>query len=149
MANSIFPLQNDIVECAKVMRNYCKTYSIPSPFPPVSMFLYEFKIKFYGTPIFFFFSFNYWFHHNNQHLLSLSPVPRPSSPAPPCPSSPCPSSLDDIIIMPVAHQPVQVSLSDVLQVKAAALDEQELWSVLCQSAEAVQDIFIKGMDGSW
>ena len=46
--------------------------------------------------------------------------------------------------MPVANQPVQVSLSDVLQVRAGALEEEELWSVLCQSAEAVQDIFIRG-----
>ncbi|XP_072164796.1 tyrosine-protein phosphatase non-receptor type 13-like [Diadema setosum] len=45
--------------------------------------------------------------------------------------------------MPVSSS-IQVSLSEVLQVRGAPLEEEELWSILCQSCKAIQDIFIRG-----
>ncbi|XP_063969005.1 tyrosine-protein phosphatase non-receptor type 13-like isoform X2 [Lytechinus pictus] len=44
--------------------------------------------------------------------------------------------------MPVSS--IQVSLSEVLQVRGGPLEEEELWSILCQSCKAIQDIFIQG-----
>ncbi|XP_030835107.1 tyrosine-protein phosphatase non-receptor type 13 isoform X4 [Strongylocentrotus purpuratus] len=45
--------------------------------------------------------------------------------------------------MPVGSS-IQVSLSEVLQVRGGPLEEEELWSILCQSCKAIQDTFIQG-----
>ncbi|XP_035670217.1 tyrosine-protein phosphatase non-receptor type 13-like [Branchiostoma floridae] len=45
--------------------------------------------------------------------------------------------------MPVSIS-LQVSLEEALQVRAGPLQEGEVWGVLCQSAEALQDLFLKG-----
>ncbi|XP_078576215.1 tyrosine-protein phosphatase non-receptor type 13-like isoform X2 [Branchiostoma floridae x Branchiostoma japonicum] len=45
--------------------------------------------------------------------------------------------------MPVSVS-LQVSLEEALQVRAGPLQEGEVWGVLCQSAEALQDLFLKG-----
>ncbi|XP_076444259.1 tyrosine-protein phosphatase non-receptor type 13-like isoform X5 [Babylonia areolata] len=37
-----------------------------------------------------------------------------------------------------------VSLSDILEVRGGPLREREVWALLCQSAAAIQDFFIKG-----
>lgn len=37
------------------------------------------------------------------------------------------------------------SLQDVLEVKGSAISEPELWSILCLSTEALQDILFTGM----
>lgn len=39
---------------------------------------------------------------------------------------------------------VQISLCDALQVNGKPLQEEQLWSVLCQSTETIQDVFLKG-----
>lgn len=41
---------------------------------------------------------------------------------------------------------IQVTLLEVLEVKGQALTEAELWALLCQATEAVQDVFIRGTD---
>lgn len=40
--------------------------------------------------------------------------------------------------------PIAVSISDVLEVRGGPLRESEVWALLCQSAAAIQDFFIKG-----
>lgn len=37
-----------------------------------------------------------------------------------------------------------VTLEEVLEVRGGPLNEQELWSILTQACEALQDVFIKG-----
>lgn len=46
--------------------------------------------------------------------------------------------------MPVLEN-VQVSLTEVLEVRGQSLEEWELWSVLFQTTEAVQDTCLKGI----
>lgn len=46
--------------------------------------------------------------------------------------------------MPVLEN-VQVSLNEILEVRGQSLEEWELWSVLFQTTEAVQDIFLRGI----
>lgn len=46
--------------------------------------------------------------------------------------------------MPVLEN-VQVSLTEVLEVRGQSLEEWELWSVLFQTTEAVQDVCLRGM----
>lgn len=38
----------------------------------------------------------------------------------------------------------QVTLEEVLEVKGGPLTEQQLWSLLCLSSEALQDVFLSG-----
>ena len=38
----------------------------------------------------------------------------------------------------------KVSLSDALEVRCGPLYEKEVWNVLCHSAKALQDIFLRG-----
>ncbi|GIY65678.1 FERM and PDZ domain-containing protein 2 [Caerostris darwini] len=45
--------------------------------------------------------------------------------------------------MPVLEN-VQVSLNEILEVRGQPLEEWELWSVLFQTTQAVQDIFLRG-----
>ena len=40
---------------------------------------------------------------------------------------------------------VSVSLAEVLEVRGAPLREVEIWAVLCQAAESLQDELIAGM----
>ncbi|KAL8588982.1 hypothetical protein ACOMHN_065764 [Nucella lapillus] len=40
--------------------------------------------------------------------------------------------------------PIAVSIADILEVRGGPLREREVWALLCQSAAAVQDFFIKG-----
>jgi hypothetical protein len=44
--------------------------------------------------------------------------------------------------MPVLN--ITVSLSEVLEVRDGPLTETEIWALLCQSAEALQDVFMAG-----
>lgn len=44
--------------------------------------------------------------------------------------------------MPVLN--ITVSLSEVLEVRDGPLTDTEIWALLCQSAEALQDIFMAG-----
>src|SRR6218665_1537359 len=37
----------------------------------------------------------------------------------------------------------KVSLAEALEVRDGPLEESELWGVLCQAAEAVQDLFLR------
>ena len=37
-----------------------------------------------------------------------------------------------------------VTLDEILEVRAGPLREDELWAVLCQSCEGLQDVLIKG-----
>lgn len=37
-----------------------------------------------------------------------------------------------------------VTLDEILEVRAGPLREEELWALLFQSSEALQDVFIKG-----
>ena len=46
--------------------------------------------------------------------------------------------------MPVLEN-VQVTLTEVLQVRGHSLEEWELWSVLFQTTETVQDICLRGI----
>ena len=48
------------------------------------------------------------------------------------------------VSQPVSPGVVNVSLSDALEVRSGPLYEEEVWSVLCQSAKALQDIFLRG-----
>lgn len=44
--------------------------------------------------------------------------------------------------MPVPN--ITVSLSEVLEVRGSPLTETEIWALLCQGAELLQDLFITG-----
>ena len=48
-----------------------------------------------------------------------------------------------VITMP-ALTANSVTLDEILEVRAGPLREEELWALLCQSSEALQDVFIKG-----
>ena len=39
---------------------------------------------------------------------------------------------------------LHVSLAEVLEVRAGPLTEREMWAVLCQATDALQDHFLKG-----
>ena len=39
---------------------------------------------------------------------------------------------------------IQVALSEALEVRGGPLTEREIWAVLRQSVESLQDLFIKG-----
>ena len=39
---------------------------------------------------------------------------------------------------------IDVSLAEALEVRGGPLTESELWAVLCQSAEAMHDLFLNG-----
>ena len=39
---------------------------------------------------------------------------------------------------------VHVSLSEVLEVQGGPLPENDLWAILCQATEALQDLFLRG-----
>ena len=40
---------------------------------------------------------------------------------------------------------VQVALSEALEVRGGPLRESEIWPVLTQTSEALQDLFLKGL----
>lgn len=40
-----------------------------------------------------------------------------------------------------------MSLAEALEVRGGPLQEEEVWAVLSQSAESLQDLFHKGMNG--
>ena len=40
---------------------------------------------------------------------------------------------------------IDVSLAEALEVRGGPLAEPELWAVLCQSAEAIHDLFLNGV----
>ena len=40
---------------------------------------------------------------------------------------------------------IDVSLAEALEVRGGPLVEPELWAVLCQSAEAIHDLFLNGV----
>lgn len=44
--------------------------------------------------------------------------------------------------MPVLD--ITVSLAEVLEVQGTPLKEPEIWAILCQSTELLQDLFIRG-----
>lgn len=44
--------------------------------------------------------------------------------------------------MPVLS--LKVALSEALEVRGTPLEENEIWGVLCQAAERLQDLFLKG-----
>ena len=39
---------------------------------------------------------------------------------------------------------IQVTLGEALEVRGCPLQEAEIWSVMCQAAEALQDVFLNG-----
>ena len=41
-------------------------------------------------------------------------------------------------------QGIPLALSEALEVQGKPLLENEMWGVLCQAAEALQDIFLRG-----
>ncbi len=49
----------------------------------------------------------------------------------------------DTEVMPALH--LEVALSEALEVRGAPLQEEELWAVLTQATEALQDFFLTGM----
>ncbi len=39
---------------------------------------------------------------------------------------------------------IRVSLAEALEVRGGPLEEAEIWAVMCQATEALQDLFFSG-----
>ena len=56
-----------------------------------------------------------------------------------------PNLCDIVIIAPPSPGKMHVSLAEALEVRGGPLQEEEVWAVLSQSAESLQELFRRGM----